>query len=425
MAWDSYFTYGGREVINAARARAYARGMGLSVVRSTGTKVDIAALVGDAPYVDPVTDGAPWYAPNDPASADFAGVIPVSVSGIENSSRSANGFNYTGDGGNPGALRHQMKEAVFSVVLVGKSDCAVESGFRWLKRTLMARQCVTSRPSLCFGEDLAYFSCEPDGGSWATDYYRYLRNVVVVGGPSITGKRTIKGCGSTVWTVQWTVRAGDPFEYSAPVQVLEALGPIGSDTDPYAPGFTGDFGEDTFTVAPCPVPVYSPIFDPNCPALVTPPGPPILQIGCYEPMEGEWKRSYAEIPASAIPLWDEARPVITIEGDPIEATRNVRVAFYSKDFDPEEGCDHLVGEFRISYIPADAQMVIDAVANRVYIDDGSGYLRSADSLVLGGDNTPINWFGLSCNEEYYVTLDQDDDAVAEPVLSLSLAGRTA
>ena len=56
--------------------------------------------------------------------------------------------------------RHATKTMVFSAVLVGGSECAVEYGMRWLKAVINECGCHTAVSS-CGGQDLTYLSCEP------------------------------------------------------------------------------------------------------------------------------------------------------------------------------------------------------------------------------------------------------------------------
>ncbi|MET7572954.1 hypothetical protein ABZT04_31335 [Streptomyces sp. NPDC005492] len=42
-----------------------------------------AEMLGDEPYTTPAADQAPWYDPNVPASEDFAGLLVLSMDGID------------------------------------------------------------------------------------------------------------------------------------------------------------------------------------------------------------------------------------------------------------------------------------------------------------------------------------------------------
>ena len=453
MSWTKYFRYGDIEVLNAPRTYAYARALGLHSVRGASDNPHLGVLLGEE-YETPALDSAPWVDPDNPASSEFAGLLALDVTGLEDSTRAAETFEFTTDGGNPGRIRHTTKPVVFNVALLGKTEASVEYGFRWLKRALLKPNCPPNTASNCKGQDLTYLRSEPflttipfvsidddiiDGGNpedpdandggvdsgvvseeWV-DYERHLRNVVISRGPSITAKKKLRSCNGHMWVATFTATAGDPFEYGYPTPVLEGFG---DGTDPYAAGLSGTFGSTTYDEAPCPVPVYTPIFDPTCSALVPPPPPPDIVTGCFEIDPGTWDRQYAVIPESLVPLWDEARPIITVTTGATDA-RMVRLRFYPTDDDPGVECG-AVGEFVISYVPALHTLVIDTVAEAVYAYSADEVARRADSLVYGnGEAKPIRWFGLSCGEAYTVTLDRPETGLDDVEVSLDLAPRSA
>jgi hypothetical protein len=252
-------------------------------------------------------------------------------------------------------------------------------------------------------------------------FERHLREVLVNNGPKVTSKKTMPGCRGSVWSVTFTATAGDPFEYGTARPVLRALG---DGTDPYAPGVTGAFGATTYDEDQCPVAVYTPIFDPTCSALTPPPPPPDIMAGCFEIDPGMWDRQYAAIPDDMIPLWDEARPIVTVRTG-VDEARMVRIRFYQSPGNPGAECG-AVGEFVISYIPPYHTLIIDTVAQAVYAYSGDGVIRRADSLVYGDGNAkPIKWFGLSCGEDYTVTLDRPVTGLDVVEVDLDLAPRSA
>lgn len=472
MSWNGYFRYGDTEIINTTRTEAYAEALGMHWVKNVspdGRSSDaLGALLGET-YSHPALDTAPWYDPDSPESGEFAGLIPLDVDGLDDSTRSSDVFEYTTDGGNPGTLRHSTKPVVYSVALIGASECAVEYGFRWLKRALTRRNCTPGTTVSCRGEALYFARCMPvggpagseilsfdggtpaltgsmgldggspgltgslliDGGSpedfapspeWLTDYERHLNNVVINRGPIVNSKRTVPGCNGAVWLVSFTAVAGDPFIYGSQLQVLEGLG---QGTDPYVGPFTGAWGSTTYTAAGCVTPTYQPLYDPLYPALVNPPSAPDIPPAGFVTPSGVWQRRYAEIPAEVIPLWDEVRPILVVRSEGADA-RMVRVRFYPEYVAPDDDCD-AVGEFLITYIPQDVYMFIDTVLQTVYVYDAvTGITRRADSLVLGSAAaTPIKWFGLSCGDAYRMTVDWDTDTTPDLDVDLYLVPRSA
>lgn len=163
MTWNGYYALGGREFINVARTAKYVSALGLNFATVPDSASDVLPqMLSHAAYTTPAGDLAPWYDPDAPESGDFAGIIPLDGSGIESSSRSSEVFEFTYDGANPGRLREGSKSVTFSVVLVGKTDAAVDYGFRWLKRTLRKRVCPPiANPATYGGETLTYARSRP------------------------------------------------------------------------------------------------------------------------------------------------------------------------------------------------------------------------------------------------------------------------
>lgn len=432
MSWDGYFRYADTEIINAARVRAYADSLGLAWVQGAGTGKNVgalAALLGDEAYTTPAIDSAPWYDPDSPESGQFAGVLPLSVAGVEDSTRESSVFEFTSDGGNPGRLRHATKAVVFSVALVGVNEAAVEYGMRWLKRALMRRQCAPGSTVSCAGERLVFARHQPlddplaaplpeapvlgpgvegtPSAVWLTYYQRHLNDVLVNRGPIVNRKRTLGGCNGVVWLVSFTAVAGDAFEYGTPFSVLDnMISRIDNNVSPYVSPYAGSWGENTYPYATCPAQVTTPIFDPVFSPFVAPPQAPDLMPAGFTLPTGTQNRMYAHLPDAVIPLWDEVRPVIRIAAGPNER-RMVRVRFFPEGVPLTENCAQ-VGEFILSYIPPDYTLVIDSEHEAVYAYSGTGATRRADSMVFGTiDAKPIQWFGLSCGESYLMTVDHD------------------
>lgn len=177
MAHDGYFSFAGNEIVNAGRTTAYAKALtpmlqvdncvGCDDLRlavnlaipgnPTRTGADIELQTR---YTTPKADLAPWYDANDPDTEGFAGFLPLSVSGIVDSTREANVIEGTKDGGSIGRPRRKTKEVRMSGVLIAKSEPSLEAGMRWLKAALQGRNC--NDVDGCDGYELRYFDACPD-----------------------------------------------------------------------------------------------------------------------------------------------------------------------------------------------------------------------------------------------------------------------
>jgi len=479
MAWDGYFEYAGQEFINVARTEAYAAEAGW--FRPGYHADDLPLMVGDgAKYISPILDDAPWTDPDDASSYDFWGAYPLSITGIEDSTRSSVVVENINDGGTPGRVRLGTKNVVFQVALLGASDCGVSYGMKWLRRLLLGTACGASAAESCAGGTLCYLDCFPqlasgsdtpsivlydgggsdgsgglliDGGSpsvTSTDdadgcdpletcligarfnpedcllpLLRHLRNVVFNSGPTVTAKRDTSD-GSAVWTVTFTGVAGNPYEFGTEVPVIEGfMNPL--ILDPYVPGLNGiiDLNGYITTDGNCTTPVYAPVYDPHCPAVVPPPGPPSVPLGCWT-APTSWRRRQFTIPKELIPLWGDVVPTVSVSPLTVDV-RSLRLRFYADVSgdgsildDPCAWC----GDIVVSYVPFGSTLVMDGADQSIYLEVGGGGRRRADSLLFGTDGKPFTWPVLSCGFSYIVTLDLPQTQ-APPSVDFALTPRVA
>lgn len=439
MAWNGYFTYAGAEFVNASRTEAYAAADGAGWFRPLYNNESLAFMIGDGlTYSSPLQDDPPWFDPDVPESIDFWGFYPLDVVGLEDSTRESTVVESIRDGGVPGRLRHGTRTVVFNGVLAGASDCAVEYGMQWLKQLLLGGPCGNRADSTCNGEDLCYLSCSPemdlltpgeiDPEVCLEPYIRTLRRVVINRGPTVTSKLEPTDGGSA-WTVQFTAVAGNPFEYGAEVPILQGfLDP--EVTNPWYGGVEPDGGDidltgTIFDEAECAQTVYTPLFDPECPAITPPPEPPTLTMGCYTP-PANWRRRQFTLPKQYIPLWGEAVPLLRVHARARDV-RNLRLRFYA-DYNnngsaADDPCSYC-GDIVISYVPEGSTMVFDGATETVYVVSPGGAKRRADSLVFRTDGTPFEWPRLSCGFGYVITFDLPQTHTP-PVIDFSLYSRAA
>lgn len=252
---------------------------------------------------------------------------------------------------------------------------------------------------------------------------RTLRNVTVVTGPKVTMKRSMDD-GGVIWGAQFTAVAGVPWEFGAEVGIVEGyLDP--SVEDPWAEGITPgviDFAGRIYTETACPDVTWQPLFDPLCPAMIPPPGPVDVRMGCFT-LPTNWRRRQLVVPAEAIPLWDDVVPKLSVHVT--EELRNLRLRFYSDPFEtgnPDTDPCAYCGDILISYVPPNCTLVFDAAAETVHVEMPGGARRRADSLVFGTDGKPFDWPALTCGFQYIVTFDLPQTQPA-PVIDLSLIPR--
>lgn len=484
MSWMGYFEFGGTEIINVSRTEEYISTFGMRWFRPVFKNTALPTLLNQT-YINPLVDQAPWVDPDDPNSYRFCGFYPLSIVGIEDSTDSAPITESTLNGGVVGRNRSATRTMVFNGLLIGASERGTEYGLRWLKSVLKGAQCGDTFG--CSGADLCYLNSEPgredgaceaiavevadliyDGGTPSIEYpdsvdggdsdleyetsidaggpvtetqqindlitlnaayfaelSRNMRNVALTRGATVTRKmRMTDDC--EVWAVQFTITAANPFEFSAEVPLIEGfLEPTVA--NPYVggtpPGGIYDETGEEHSDTDCAIPGVLPVFDPLCPAVILPPAPPKVPLGCLD-LPTEWVRRAFTIPDQYVSDWGETVPYIAVHatnGD----VRTMRIKFYAQpDGDTIEIPDDCAScaDIVISYVPADTTLVIDASDQVVYVESPGGVKRRADSLVFRGDGMPIDWPTLTCGMGYTVAVDMTEEQPL-PVIDLSLYAR--
>lgn len=435
MAWSGWFSYGGTEVVNATRTEEYARELGWfkPVYRNEA----LPLIFGDGSYASPLQDDdVPWVDNNEPNSYRFYGAYPLDVSGIEDSTSSAEITESTLDGGIVGRSRRSTRTVVFTLALVGADECAVEYGMRWLRAVFGGDPCFGSDRNCNVGSDLCYLSCAPDL-NWVAPgdpelclplYERSLHKVTTINGPIINSKHEMTD-GGVAWVVTVTVVAGNPFEFGIERPLIIGFGDPAVDV-PYVGGVVppgGSFDPDGSVVheVSCPVPTYQPVVDPLCPLVIAPPAVPGIALTCFDFPVNFVRRQFV-VPPQSVPLWGDAVPVINIHARTGEV-RSLRLRFYTDTFGTGETSGdpcNFCGDIVFSYVPAGATLVFDGTDQQVYVAVPGGGRRRADSLVYGSDGSPFEWPALSCGIGYVVTIDQPQTATS-PVIDFALASRAA
>lgn len=397
MAYNGWMQFNGIELVNVSRTVQLAQAMGISTVRVPASKVAwIGPALGETDYDDIIE--APWYDSNRPETGEFAGFIPLDFTGLDESTQASAPIEFITDGGHSGKRRASTLAMVGSFVIVALTERGAEYGKQWLDVVLQG----SPNRRFCNGVDLTYFAW---GDADAPKVHR--RDVALTRGTSVTRRRR-RECSSS-WWVQFTVTAGDPYQYGEPVLVVEDLG--GTVSSP----FYLDTGTEVMTESLCPVFDYTPIYDPLFPGLAPVPAIPNFYPDGWEIYPGmTFDRYWVEIFPSALVRTTVPRLALTTSS--LEA-RMVRVSIWPRGEDPDIQCNAL-WTTTVSYIPEEVEMTIDGELRAAYVWDGvSDAVRRAESLIYGDDAAPMNWTTIAARG-YLVALDlfsDSDGALAQDV----------
>jgi hypothetical protein len=353
-----YMEYGDRELFNNNRLDAYAN----TLVRTLNVRACDTCDSLDEEYVDPVSDPAPWYSASDPLSADFVGLLPLSIEGLEGDVREAQATQRHGDGGYISRVRRPIREVRFTALLIANSEAGLEYGMDWLRGTLNAGNrgpvfgaaAAFTAPDFidinaqCGGDrvDLTFYESCPVGSATADKMYRTLRRATTVDGPNMLQKYASKS--GYMYRVEFTLSSGDPFVYS-------------KETAPIAPDLaTGDMPTYTCTAPP----PLATITDPACPPVPSPPRPPVVPI-CYS-VTTRNRRIGWYIPGNTISVTKPTYPVLHLDADVEVSNLWYRIwplAAGETDAGALNACD-TVGNMIVGDVAAGRLLDIDASIRR-------------------------------------------------------------
>ncbi|MFE7105639.1 hypothetical protein ACFU98_10560 [Streptomyces sp. NPDC057575] len=393
-----YLELAGNEIVNSARAAVYARARGVPV--QCDPCPDIAAAVGDMPYVDPVTDEAPWYDPAVPESSGVLGVLGLSAAGFSSSPITREPVPLVGDGAALGPVRRQHREIAYTVLLIAADDCALSYGLEWLSIALQGSACGS-----CTGDEMCVFSCCPVDGDREL---RHLYDVGVLDGPQVTETQYL-GSGAVLATVTFTLVAGKPWIYREPLETLTDWVPLGTG-DVIGPVDPDQVYEQCVTAEPCAT-------DPLCPAPPLPPRPPAPMSPCYPTGMGTFRRSLISVSPLAQSAWLETTPVLEVRAG-AQDMRRLIVRFWTnpqgnpcKDIaDPCNVCT----DINVSYLPAGSHLTIDGRVQRSIVECQQIPFGTATStpIVYGPQGQNFTWPVFSCPTGLCIEVWSDVDFTA-------------
>jgi len=388
MAYDGWVEFNDVEIINVSRTAQLARALGIPTVRIVPARVKwIQDTLGGVDYHK--IENAPWYDPGYPASAEFAGIIPLSLSGLGDSTLTSTTTEYTGHGGNAGRARNETLPIVGSVLIIASTERGAEFGKRWFDR-----QMSLAGTTFCSGSDLRYFRYAAAGAPKV-----HYRNTKITRGTTISRRRKTH-CSAT-WTVNFTLTAADPFEYGEPMSQFIDMGQPGGAAGAGVQQ-TGVLGQAQVQ-STCPVYDYTPIFDPENPALSpSPMAPDFLPAGwnikAGDLFQRHWVRLKPVEPTdlAVVPMF---RLFTANEA------RRVRLAVWDSGVLNTAQCDPLWSAV-VNYLPAGDTFYLDGEQQAAYVwDGGSEMVRRADSLVFSQDAKPVDWRAFNDHVGLLVTMD--------------------
>lgn len=434
---EEWLELGGVEIANHARLDAYLETVG-SPLDSVGVcrcPTLTPEVLEHLPYTTPEQDGAPWYDPDVPESADFAGLMVLSVDGMDEYPVRRTVTNAVTGGGSIGPARALPRTITVTALLLGATCCAVEYGLHWLGEVLQG--CTGGA---CDGDCLSMLTCCPPEGmapqEVAARYRRTLRRVALTDGPRVIA-RTGDGCsggdcasGADILTVEFVLTAATPWPWTDPTPVIAVPPPVDEDAACVTwclHGGSSEPGcEGACRLAACPDPTAG-CADPRC----APPPPPVPTVPetCYcLPLAVE--RDCYAVDLTGRPGWSVDVPVITVRAGS-QDVRNLTITLYERSEGHEDmTCDQIADmercnphtTFMVGFVPAGGALTLDGQIGRAVVECGGVCESSPD--VYGRDGAPPTWRALEC-ATYCVCIEADVQNPPSPdaLITVSVSGR--
>jgi hypothetical protein len=406
-----YASLAGNELINSSRAAAYSSALAITTVQCSPCATLPRAL-RDGQYVDPGSDDAPWFDPFIAASADFAGLVGLEITGLSRSSGRHDIAALLTDGAALHPLRREHKEIRIRALALAKTECGLSYGFSWLASALRGGICGTG----CVGDQFCFFTCCPPGcdpflppespaqppcclpppppeegpDPCGDLHFRTMFNVGLLTMENPSEIRNIPG--GWLAQVEFTLVAGNPWIYQEPILVANAAN---APPATVIPNYDPNVGADCEEAIDC-------LRDEDCPPPPAPILAPVPVDACFPTGTFTAARVVMNLPSGAVPIWAEKVPVIVVKAGTQRRNRLI-FRFYGNPterdcatmLDPCSAC----AELQIAFVPQGSTLVIDGRTETATVDcPGGPGLATAEPVLYGPAGAPFVWPVFNCSD---------------------------
>jgi hypothetical protein len=389
---------------------------------------NVLSLVCDPPlsgdrYTSPAGDDAPWYDPQIPESADFAGLYVEEVTGfdsvVERSISTAAIY-----GGALGPLKLGPRQITVTGYLFASTCCAAEYGLHWLTEALIA----SSGCDDCGLGDFYMLKCCPPDDVYEpdpADYARIMLRTGLLDGPKVVDKfgTCCDACGYTTLKVQFTIASELPYLFSDLSYALfeEPFDPEEQSLDFY--GFCDD----------CP-PVAEEIWTPECGGVtLAPPQAFTITDPCYcDP----WCSKKLCATVQNVADWNSLSTVVEVAAG--SATlKNLKISVWANkayelgvpcpcdDIGSDEywKCREPCNVLQIAEMPSGSKLMIDSRQRVALLELAGGSIQSALRLISSPGTTGIEWLDLPQCTTFCFIVTADCTVADDATVSIATAGR--
>lgn len=416
MTHRGWLQLGQTEIANTARTVAYMK----AGVRNATTEVVTDDSWPLLPYWlgrtttwtrPELDDDCQWYDPTESASAEFAGIWPLRVDGLDSTPLDREVIEGAVSGGGFGVFRTPPRRVEVEALVIGATPAGLQYGLGWLGSALRGDNCDDGGlpRSLTFLESAPAFDAQMTPAQvqlLGNAESRMLAQVVQTGELKVEDTFSPwvpEGRGATVAKVSFELTAGVPWVWRTPMRLVSGLQPsLGEPQslrfENVGPGGVLEACGDS----------YGLLVDPQSGPLATLPRPvtPAAAVG-MQPLQS--RRTTWTLDSGRLPRWAETIPTVTITTGP-QAERALRVQWVEGMVTTQTdiACNS-VGEALVGYIPPYSTLTLDAVTGEAQVITSDGRMLDAAPVVTGRWGGPWRAPVLRCSAAYTLVLDTLQD----------------
>ena len=352
-------------------------------------------------------EDCPWYDPSIPASAEFAGVWPMQVEGLDSTPLDRETIEGAVVGGSFGVDRIPPRVITVEAVLIARSPAGLRYGVEWLGSALRGSNCRDGGGP----RRLQFLNSAPamDGRMTPENIQlagnaesRMVVDVVQTGALEIEesfGTWALEGHQPTGVRVSFELTAGVPYIWRTPLSLASGLRPADGVERTLRFENVDEYGN----LARCEGQL-STLVDPEAAPLVDIARPvSVNALAGTKPLVS--RRSSWVLEGGRLPLWAETVPSVIIESGS-QAERSIRLQWVEGvvDIDDDVTCQ-TIGEAMVGYVPPNSRMVLDALTGGATVITEDGLELNATPVVSGRWGGPWRPPVFACGNSYTLIID--------------------
>ncbi|UXE04402.1 minor tail protein [Mycobacterium phage Funsized] len=312
----------------------------------------LSDMLGDSIYRPEL---APWYTSRTPESAEFGGVWVMDVKGLDTTPTQREVTEMAGDGGAAGPARNPSRKVTFDALLIACTNAGLTYGLQWLTTQLRSTEGRTD-------STLRYLAAHPEhSAADPATLVREVHGVVMTQEPQITDAKNA-GRGehhqATMYRVSFELTVTRPHAYAPPITLAVEWDSV--DVTPIKWVHAAD-------CAPAAICEDMPaLFSETCEVerieVVNTPPPtcggcmPVCAVDTYT----------FEVPTFAQPF--RSRETVTTMVVRNTGAHPLTLQLWWRRCNALESCDDRLFPLQVSGLPANAELVLDGVSGRYWVN---------------------------------------------------------